>query len=212
MNVPYVECKDEEPTLSLMPLQVKEGTVSPAQLALLAASAQLAMKGCECGGDGGVAVYAAVPEWWQIRPEGKRPQLVLQFCAKLPDGKFGPPKYALTIPHPKNVQKPLNAPLPKYKKGSFEGELKLADNSKIIVNCESQKEAERVLDILKGLVTSVMLKGSTIKYSERRGKPVQRHEMFARIVTYFEKGIEDSADFKWKKKFDLPTSSTNISS
>jgi hypothetical protein len=148
--------------------------------------------------------YAAVPEWWQIRPEGKRPQLVLQFCPKLANGKYGAPKYSITLPHPKNVQKPLTAPLASYKKGNFEGELKLADSSKIIVNCETQKEAERVINLLKNLVSTKMLDGSTTKFSERRGKPVMKQEVFARIATYFEKGMEDSDNFKWKTKFNLP--------
>lgn len=150
------------------------------------------------------ACYAAVPEWWQIRPEGKRPQVVLKFCAKEGDGKYGPPKYPITIPHPKITQKMMSSPLQSYKKGNFEGELKLADNSKVIVNCINKAEAERVLSIIKGMIKDKLLEGSTVKFSERGGNPVKQQEMAIRFATYFEKGIEDSANYKWKSIFELP--------
>ncbi|MBD2189770.1 hypothetical protein [Pseudanabaena mucicola] len=151
---------------------------------------------CDC--------VAAVPEWWQIRPEGKRPQMVLQFCEKFANGKYGAPKYAITIPHPIAVAKISSYPLNKYKKGNFEGELKLADNSKVIINCISKVEAERVLSIIRGTIRSDLLRGSSIKLSERRGKPIEQKEVFLRIATYFRNGIENASDFTWKSKFNLP--------
>lgn len=194
----FLRCDNENPTFGTDTVSVLQGT-EEVNRKLFEELADIEALQCK-----GIEAYAAVPEWWQIRPEGKRPQIVLQFCAKLPSGKYGPPKYSITLPHPKNTQKPLTAPLPKYKKGNFEGELKLGDSSKIIVNCESKGEAERVLNVLKGLVSTQLLEGSSIKLSERRGKPVMKQEVFARIATYFEKGMEDSDNFKWKTKFNLP--------
>ena len=144
-----------------------------------------------------------MPEWWQIRPEAQRPQLILQFCAKV-DGKFTSPKYVITLPHPKSNQKPLSPLISDWEKGNFEGELKLKDGSKVIVNCVNQKEAERVIKILSGFISDSMLVGATQKYSERRGKAITKQKVYARIATYFENGVKDVSAPKWKAKFDLP--------
>lgn len=194
----FTACNGENPQFSDRVITVLKGTEEAVQ----GIYQQLAdIEALQCKP---IEAYAAVPEWWQIRPEGKRPQLVLQFCAKGDDGKYGAPKYSLTIPHPKLTTKVLSAPLPEYEKGNFEIQLRLKDNSHVIVNCSSKEEGERVLSILKGLISRDMLKDSYIKYSERNGRPVKTQKMAARFVTYFEKGIEDASKYKWKARFDLP--------
>jgi hypothetical protein len=195
----FVACNGENPEFADRIITVLKGSEQAIQ-GLYQNLADIEALQCKAGD-----VYAAVPEWWQIRPEAQRPQLILQFCAKLSQGKYGPPMYSITIPHPKTTAKLLSIPLDSYKKGSFEGELKLADNSKIIVNCESQKEAERVLSIITSMVSNQMLEGSSIKLSERRGKPVKKQDMYIRIATLFEKGVADSNNYKWKSKYELPT-------
>jgi hypothetical protein len=81
----------------------------------------------------------------------------------------------------------------------------LKDNSKLIINCSSRNECDRVVKILKGFISDEALKGSDIKFSERNGLPVKRQKMSAKFATYFEKGVEDVANYKWKARFDLPS-------
>ena len=148
-------------------------------------------------------VYAAVPLWWQIMPEGNRPQLVLQFGIK-ENGKIKAPKYPITLPHPRSNQKPLSPLLDSYFKGNWEGRLTLADNSKLIVNCKDREEVIRVVNTLKPFINPNMLKGAKLSISERTSdEPIKEQMVYARIATYFPQGIKDSDDFAWRVKFNV---------
>jgi hypothetical protein len=139
---------------------------------------------CEC--------YAAVPDWWQIRPEAGRPQLVIQFGEDLGNGKIGAPKYAITIPHYKG-SKPSASPLPKYKKGSWEEILTLNDNSKVIVNAENQSEARKVINACQQIIspeylTNSYLKGGTI----RKGKALKEILVIPKMAKFFSTGQQNT--------------------
>jgi len=197
----FKECKNKAPVFEYAIVSVLKGTEAACSSMFDQAANAL---GAQCSQEEATA-YAAVPEWWQIRPEAKRPQLILQFCVKGDDGKWGSPKYSISLPHPKSTEKLLTAPLPDYEKGNFEAVLRLKDNSKLIINCSSRNECDRVVKILKGFISDEALKGSDIKFSERNGLPVKRQKMSAKFATYFEKGVEDVANYKWKARFDLPS-------
>lgn len=142
---------------------------------------------------------AAVPEWWQVRLGAERPQLILQFAEDLGDGKFGAPKYALSIPH-YTLGIPSDAPIGSYQKGSWEGILTLSDNSKIIVNCITHSEAERVLNLIQPLVDTDKLEGSFIKIGERKGQPLSEILVSPRIAKFFPTGQQDMKP-AWIKYF-----------
>lgn len=91
---------------------------------------------------------ASVPEWWQLRPEAQRSQLVILFAEVYKTGKLGKSRWSLTIPH-YNRPKGFKPRIPDYEKGSWEGILVLKDNSKIIVNAKSRSECSKVLNALK---------------------------------------------------------------
>lgn len=91
---------------------------------------------------------AAVPEWWQIRPEAQRSQLVVLFAEVKSTGKLGDSRWTLAIPH-YNRGKGFKPKIPDYNKGSWEGILVLKDNSKIIVNAKDRTECTRVINALK---------------------------------------------------------------
>jgi hypothetical protein len=139
---------------------------------------------CEC--------YAAVPDWWQIRPEAGRPQLVIQFGEDLGNGKVGSPMYAITIPHYKG-NKPKTSPVPGYKKGSWEEILTLNDNSKVIVNAYSQSEARKIINACQQIIspeylTNSYLKGGTI----RKGKALKEITVIPKMAKFFSTGQQNT--------------------
>lgn len=129
---------------------------------------------------------AAVPEWWQVRV-GQRPQLVVLYAEVQKDGKLGNSRWAMTIPHysKKNTYKPS---FPTYNKGDFEGMLRLADNSNIIVNASTAAECKRVLNALKQFLPQPMLKGSTMKVGQRFGMDFKKVKVTAVSAKFFSNG------------------------
>jgi hypothetical protein len=89
--------------------------------------------------------FAVVPEWWQLRPEADRPQLIVQCAEKKEDGTLGSAKYVVTIPHYQHSTPHGFAPFYSLNKGSFQGMLTLKDNSKVIIYARTVQEARSVL-------------------------------------------------------------------
>jgi len=143
---------------------------------------------------------AATPEWWQLRPGGDRPQLILLF-APLPEP--GQPrqsaKWQISVPHYQGP-KLSSPPLPTYMKGNCMGRLLLKDGSAIIVNAINEIEARRVLDSLSVLVAPSQLEGAAIAVSTRLGRPVGEQLMVACYARYFANG-QRSGIPDWYTKF-----------
>lgn len=89
--------------------------------------------------------FAVVPEWWQLRPEADRPQLIVQCAEKKEDGTLGSAKYVVTIPHYRHETPHGFAPFYSLSKGSFQGMLTLKDNSKVIIYGDSIAHTRSVL-------------------------------------------------------------------
>ena len=89
--------------------------------------------------------FAVVPEWWQLRPEADRPQLIVQCAEKNSDGSLGSAKYVVTIPHYRFSTPTAFAPFYSLSKGSFQGVLTLKDNSKVIIYGNSIQHTRSVL-------------------------------------------------------------------
>jgi hypothetical protein len=134
---------------------------------------------------------AAVPEWWQVRPEAQRSQLIVQYAERFFDGKHGAPKYALTIPHFNAEINIDENTFPRYNKGNTEGILTLKDNSKVIVNCVGPSNAQEMLEVSKTLILPQYLEGSSIKIGQRLGRPIQTKSVYPRIAKYFPTGQKD---------------------
>jgi hypothetical protein len=133
---------------------------------------------------------AAVPEWWQLRPEGNRPQLIVQFGEKKEDGKIGKAIYTLTIPHfsgSKEDAKEINF---EWRKGSIEGILTLKDNSKLIVNAVSEQEVEKIFGIAKKWIKEAMLVDSFSKIGQRKGQPFKQITAVAKVARFFPEGTK----------------------
>lgn len=89
--------------------------------------------------------FAVVPEWWQLRPEADRPQLIVQCAEKNADGSLGSAKYVVTIPHYQHSTPNNFAPFYSLSKGSYQGVLTLKDNSKVIIYGNSITHTRSVL-------------------------------------------------------------------
>jgi hypothetical protein len=137
-----------------------------------------------------IDAVASVPDWWQVRIEGKRPQLVIHFAEKRMDGKLGSAMYVVTIPHPSPI-KPLYSPISSFTKGNIEGILTLNDNSKLIVNGLNELEVGRVIEEAILTIDPKRLLGSFSKVGTRRGQALKQIKVYPRYCRYFSTGYRN---------------------
>ncbi|WP_088242338.1 hypothetical protein [Calothrix rhizosoleniae] len=131
---------------------------------------------------------AAIPLHWQLRPEGNRPQLIIQFGEDLGNNKIGAPCYPITIPHYKG-EKLTQSPVPAYTKGSWEEILVLTDNSKVTVNALNDKEANKVINAILPLIKPEFATGSYRKGGFiRGGEPIKESKVIPKLAKYFSTG------------------------
>jgi hypothetical protein len=147
-----------------------------------------------------IEAIAAVPDWWQVRIEGRRPQLIMHFAEMGLDGKLDKTKYVISIPQALNV-KPLASPISAYRKGQYEGILTLNDNSKLIVNAISETEAQRVIDEASGSIDPKYLNGSFIKIGIRKGQALKQIMVYPKYAKFFSSGLQ-SLQPDWVVSFD----------
>jgi hypothetical protein len=143
----FIACEGEEAKFGTETIYVPAPfvPVTVAQFERLANIEAMQCKECNA--------VATVPEWWQIPPEGKRPQLVIVYREKLQDEKLGKDYYPVTIPHPNLNNLPVYRDnLPIYQKGIFQVVYKLTDNSKIIIN---GRDKQKALSFMSGLISLV---------------------------------------------------------
>jgi|GEM_PF-3407267 len=90
--------------------------------------------------------YALVPDAWQVRVEGNRPQLVFSFYSLDSNGNvLTLTDNELTIAHP-IPQKPTVSSIPVHTKGDYISYNVYSDNSKLIINCATADQAQQVRD------------------------------------------------------------------
>ena len=150
--------------------------------------------------DGVINASAAVPDWWQVRKEGKRPQLVIEFGQRGKRGGIGYANYTLHIPHYKHRTPPKTSPIPAYRKGQHEGILTLFDNSKVIVNAFSLSEAKQVIEAAKKVISPKYLKNSHVKYGTRKGVDLKEVQVYPAKAKFFPTGLENTVP-KWIANF-----------
>ena len=132
---------------------------------------------------------ATVPEWWQVRSP-QVPQAVVTL-ADVEAGQVGKSRWQLSIPHFRFD--PLTIPPLQFQKGQWFGQLFLTDNSKILVNCYSQVEAERVIEELKAWVDPEYLQSNpetppVITFGLRKGAELSQKQVKAIRVDYYPEG------------------------
>ncbi len=148
------------------------------------------LEGLQCSPSNAIA---SVPEWWQIRAESQRPQLVVLFAEVLSTGKLTTSRWSLTIPHYARP-KGFKPSIPSYEKGNWEGILVLTDNSKIIVNASSASECKRVINRLKILIPnnyrSVDGKAIKAKVGERTGTGLKKAKVIPIRADFYSSGAK----------------------
>lgn len=176
---------DGKPTHEQKTVHVLAGTESSA---ILQYEKMFDIEALQCNP---VEAVAAVPEWWQVRIEAHRPQLVMLFGKLLPDGKVERGRYALTIPHYVGGRTDT-PPIGRYKKGQIEGILTLSDNSKVIVNAVSETEVDRVLFQAKQAIDPKLIDGSFIKTGTRKGQILAAITLVPLYGKYFSQGLKET--------------------
>jgi hypothetical protein len=135
-----------------------------------------------------IVPVAAAPDWWQVRLGANRPQIVCIFRRQNTRTY-----HSLSIPHPKITTKPTTQLIPSYQKGNIQGMLILSDNSKFIVNCNSETEANRICNIAASLISDEFLSiPFKIWISERKGEPVSEDLMTPTTIMYYPTGQKNS--------------------
>ncbi|NER36217.1 MAG: hypothetical protein F6J93_19905 [Oscillatoria sp. SIO1A7] len=144
------------------------------------------LRGIICGNEACVAM----PEHYQIKLEGHRPQLVLQLAEPKEDAdELGKAQHVITIPH--YIGKADSpAPVQYVQKGGHHGMLVLNDNSKIHVYCISKTECTRVLQAIRFWVNPFYLDGAQYKYSEYPTADIKQVTVYPKYAKYWPNGTK----------------------
>ena len=175
-------CIGLEPQFSSESVSIITGTESSEQAKLERLADIEAEKCAECN------ATATVPEWWEYRPEAHRPQGILIFRELKPDNTIGNTPYVITIPHCTLGLAPTNSPIGTYQKGNWQGILTLKDNSKLVVNCATVDEANRVIAAISTVIDPNYLAESYVKVGQHRGLPYKSIEVKAVRLDYYPNG------------------------
>ena len=183
------ECAEEAPEGEEQPLSGTEkeyegkGIAGLHEIIKITLNNQLAIYNYLCANPG----VLAFPAWWQVRLGANVPQIVCSFR------KAGTSTYHyLAIPHPASTEKPTKPLLPAYTKGNWQGMITCKDNSKFIINCNSQAEAERMCTLAIDLIDGDYLElPPRIYVGERKGQGVSVDSMTPSTVSYFKTGQQN---------------------
>ena len=144
---------------------------------------------------------AVVPDWWQVRLGANRPQLMVSYAAKFPDGAWDKAKYVISIPHWKKTKEQTSSTdFPSYRKGQYQGIMVLNDNSKIIVNGFTGEETLRAIDKITAGVVPIFLENAVTKMASRRGRTLSTVAVYPRSARYFGTG-QMNLEPDWILKF-----------
>jgi hypothetical protein len=194
IDVEQITCEDGKVKSQIISVAVLKGTQA-AEIEAYRARAEMLKAQCL------LEPIAAIPEWWQLRPESHRPQLIIQFGEVRADGSIGKAMYPLTIPHfigTKEDAKKINF---KWRKGSIEGILTLKDNSKLIVNAVSKEEANRIIALTTAYIKDTQLTGSFSKIGERKGQPFKQIIVAPKVARFFAEGAKSTSP-TWVVRLD----------
>jgi Collagen triple helix repeat (20 copies) len=194
----FLLCDPEgEPKYLNVPVQVIKGTELYSQIQA-EQIAQIEGQQCKECGDG----ILSVPEWWEIRNEYQRPQLILIYREKNIDGTWGKSTYPTSIPWPiytqaESIPRPVS-----YVKGNFSGVYVLGDNSKIIVHAKDATECRRVIAAMAQYTDPGRLVGARLTISERTADRVfQQVNVQPWRADYWSAGISHDRQPDFTHKF-----------
>lgn len=195
LRVPYAVCEgsDQKKQGRIEYFNFTVTNIPNGWLETFTKSAELGIRGCECNGES----VASIPDWWQVRLGADRPQVIMIYRV------MGTPNYyQLAIPHPKTMDEPAVPPLPNYRKGSYQGQMILTDNSKFTVNAATEAEAQRMIDAAASYITPSMLGNPRRIYiAQRKGVAVKEESMTVIRAEGFPNGQRNTVP-AWRKQFE----------
>jgi len=190
IELPYTECLtapdgSHEAKTWMYRLIVLKGSVPLGDRQKFQDSATLAVRGCTNEPVGGF------PIGWELRPEYHRPQLALFFREQLINGKLAAGRWPIHIPHYSGEVRPKLSPIPAFTRGSYEGILTLADNSKVTIHANSEALVLSLLDQVQAWINPVMLSGSYIKAGKlRKGEPLKEAYLIPWVCKFYSQGAK----------------------
>jgi Collagen triple helix repeat (20 copies) len=192
----FDRCDGETPIYAIETVSVIDGT----QLLEQAKFTKLAeIQARQCSE---ISCIASIPEHWQVRLEGGRPQLVYIYREVKPNGTLDDSWYQISVPHPKTYTKANVPKLPNYIKGDWEYIVTLTDNSKIVVNGKDEAECKTIIEAAKSIVNSAKLDPKIpIKSAKRTaedGFAVRNVRLYK--IDYYSTGARKGAKPDWSKK------------
>ncbi len=128
---------------------------------------------------------ATIPERWNTKPLSTMPQLCIVF-RKAKKSRSG--NYQLVIPHYNGNKQPV---VSYHTKGNRMGILTLKDNSTLLVNAISDREAERVINQLKKYVDPKYMT-TDLKFTEHRGNKIAQDQYKPVRADYYPQGQENA--------------------
>ncbi|NET39355.1 MAG: hypothetical protein F6K19_46545 [Cyanothece sp. SIO1E1] len=129
----------------------------------------------------------AIPEHWEIKAPKFRPQLVV-VCARKHGKSFS--RWSFSIPHYCHNQD--YQPHIEYIRGNWMCCLVLADNSHVVLNCESAEEGERALASIKPLINPNLLLGSRETFT-RSNRQIKNDLVIGTYASFFSTGDKTTA-------------------
>ena len=183
LEIPWWHCDDGKVRKSKRIIKIIKGT---RERELFHFQQIAALKEAECEEKN---TALAIPEWWQIRPEYNRPQLLMIFYEYEANGKRKSGPWQLTIPHPNLLAVPAQSPISPYWKGNWELIWDLKDNSKLILHCNSRQECERIFIQCKAIIKPNYWGGRGPKIGERVASALPERFVYPRQCNYHSHGI-----------------------
>ncbi|MEO1211084.1 MAG: hypothetical protein AAFX78_16280 [Cyanobacteria bacterium J06638_20] len=143
---------------------------------------------------------ATVPERWQLL--SPRVSQAVVTLANVENGRIGRSRWQLAVPH-YQFDAEGTPPALSFKKGQWYGQLFLLDNTKILVHCETQEEAERTLSALSLWVNPEMISSPenpepVQTFGVRKGRELSTADVKAIRIDYWD-AADDSGFPTWVK-------------
>lgn len=136
---------------------------------------------------------ASIPERWATKPLDEMPQLVIVFRKV---GKTRSGNYQLVVPHYNGLRNPI---ISYHTKGNKTGTLTLKDNSTLVINAHTDREAERVINNLKKYVNPKYLTDN-FKITQRKGPKISQDKYRPIRADYYPQGQKNSTP-QWRHFF-----------
>ncbi|MDJ0510047.1 MAG: hypothetical protein QNJ64_12465 [Crocosphaera sp.] len=149
-----------------------------------------------------IDVSTTIPDWWNLKVVNRPPTLSLLLGLKNDNGTIARANTVINIPHWKNPRIDKKPPIDFFRKGNRQGIYTLKDGSKIIVNCISDKEALRILNLLDKYVDP-KFRTDHKHVSPRLGAPIKSGKVYPKYGKYYKEDLNKTIMApEWSVKYE----------